>query len=132
MSEAAQQAGVNVQTIRYYERRGLLPPPPRRKSGYRELPSDTVRRIRFIRRARELGFSLADVAELLRLRATKPHHRTRVRTLAEHRVRQIEQKINELKALRSALRTLVRQCREGSTPACPIIEALEGSGGDRS
>lgn len=68
MSEAAQQAGVNVQTIRYYERRGLLPSPRRRTSGYRELPPDTVRRVRFIKRAQDLGFSLDEIAELLRLR----------------------------------------------------------------
>jgi DNA-binding transcriptional MerR regulator len=63
ISEAATQAGVNAQTIRYYERRGLLPRPPRGTSGYRELPSDTVRLIRFIKRAQDLGFSLDEVSE---------------------------------------------------------------------
>jgi Hg(II)-responsive transcriptional regulator len=132
MSEAAQQAGVNVQTIRYYERRGLLPSPPRRTSGYRELPEDTVRRIRFIKRAQDLGFSLDEVAELLRLRTARPHNRARVRGIAERRVRQIEQKIAELTALRDALRVLVHRCHEGATLECPIIEALEApSGGGR-
>jgi Hg(II)-responsive transcriptional regulator len=128
ISEAAQQAGVNVQTIRYYERRGLLPSPPRRTSGYRELPADTVRRVRFIKRAQELGFSLDEVAELLQLRAVKPRNRTRVRRIAERRVEQIERKILELEALRKTLRALIHQCHEGTTLECPIIEAFERSG----
>ena len=132
MSEAAQQAGVNVQTIRYYERRGLLPSPPRRRSGYRELPEDTVRRVRFIKRAQELGFSLDEVAELLQLRAAKPRNRARVRAVAERRVQQIEEKIAELEALRKILRTLIHQCHEGATLDCPIIEAFERPRGERS
>jgi Hg(II)-responsive transcriptional regulator len=131
ISEAAQQAGVNRETIRYYERRGLLPSAPRRRSGYRELPADTVRRIRFIKRAQELGFSLDEVAELLQLRAAKPRNRTRVRAVAERRVEQIEQKIAELEALRTTLRSLIHQCHEGTTLECPIIEAFERAG-DRS
>ena len=131
ISEAAQQAGVNRETIRYYERRGLLPSAPRRRSGYRELPADTVRRIRFIKRAQELGFSLDEVAELLQLRAAKPRNRARVRAVAERRVEQIEQKIAELEALRTTLRSLIHQCHEGTTLECPIIEAFERAG-DRS
>ena len=68
ISEAAEQAGVNIQTLRYYERRGLLPKAPRRASGYREFPDDAVRIVRFIKRAQDLGFSLDEVEELLRLR----------------------------------------------------------------
>jgi Hg(II)-responsive transcriptional regulator len=132
ISEAAQQAGVNVQTIRYYERRGLLPSPPRRTSGYRELPAETVRRVRFIKRAQDLGFSLDEVAELLRLRSATPRTRTRVRAIAERRLRQIEQKIVELEAMRKALRTLVHRCHAGTTLECPIIEALDQPEGNRS
>jgi Hg(II)-responsive transcriptional regulator len=128
ISEAAQQAGVNVQTIRYYERRGLLPSPARRTSGYRELPAETVRRVRFIKRAQELGFSLDEVKELLQLRAAKPRNRTRVRAVAERRVEQIERKIAELEALRGILRGLIHQCHEGTTLDCPIIEAFEQPG----
>ena len=130
ISEAAEQAGVNVQTIRYYERRGLLPSPPRRRSGYRELPTDTVRRVRFIKRAQELGFSLDEIAELLQLRAAKPRNRVRVRAVAERRVQQIEQKIAELDALRKTLRHLIHQCHAGTTLDCPIIEAFEQSPGE--
>jgi Hg(II)-responsive transcriptional regulator len=125
MSEAATQAGVNVQTIRYYERRGLLPSPRRRASGYRDFQPDTVRRVRFIKRAQDLGFSLDEIAELLQLRAARPRNRTRIRLIAERRVQQIEQKIADLEAMRMVLRELVHRCQAGTTPECPIIEALE-------
>ena len=126
MSEAAQQAGVNVQTIRYYDRRGLLPSPRRRTSGYRELQPDTVRRVRFIKRAQDLGFSLDEIAELLRFCSDKVRNRSRVREVAKRRLQQIDRKIAELVALGHALHTLVERCRDGAALACPIIEALEG------
>jgi len=126
IGEAAEQAGVNVQTLRYYERRGLLPKPPRRTSGYREFPQESVRIVRFIKRAQELGFSLEEVDELLRLRRHSGRNRQRVRSIAERRVRQIDQKIVELDRMRRALRILVHSCHEGTTLDCPIIEALEG------
>ena len=123
ISEAAAQAGVNVQTIRYYERRGLLPPSARRSSGYRELPAEAVRVVRFIKRAQDLGFSLDEVAELLRLRRSKD--RARARAIAGRRLKQVEQKLAELAAMRDALTHLINSCRHGSTPDCPILEALE-------
>jgi len=124
ISEAAAEAGVNVQTIRYYERRGLLPLSSRRPSGYRELADESVRVVRFIKRAQDLGFSLDEVAELLRLRRSKS--RVRARAVATRRLEQIEQKIAELAAMRDALRHLVHTCRHHATPSCPILEALEG------
>jgi Hg(II)-responsive transcriptional regulator len=124
---AAEQAGVNVQTLRYYERRGLLPRPPRRESGYREFPDDSVRVVRFIKRAQDLGFSLDEVEELLKLRNDKRRDRTRIRAIAERRVRQIDQKVAELQAMKKALGRLLHCCREGSTLECPIIEALDGA-----
>jgi Hg(II)-responsive transcriptional regulator len=126
ISEAAEQAGVNVQTLRYYERRGLLPKLPRRSSGYREYPDEAVRVVRFVKRAQDLGFSLDEVGELLGLRRHSGRNRQRTRTVAERRIRQIEQKIAELDRMRRALQTLVHSCHEGSTLECPIIEALEG------
>jgi MerR family mercuric resistance operon transcriptional regulator len=123
ISEAAAQAGVNVQTIRYYERRGLLPRPARRPSGYRELPDEAVRVVRFIKRAQDLGFSLDEVAELLRLRRSKD--RAKAQAVATRRLKQIEQKLAELSAMRDALTRLVHTCRGGATPDCPILEALE-------
>lgn len=128
IGEAAAQAGVNVQTIRYYERRGLLPSSPRRESGYRELPEESVRVVRFIKRAQDLGFSLDEVAELLRLRRSKD--RVKARAVAGRRLKQIEQKLAELAAMRDALRHLVHTCREGATPTCPILEALEAEAAD--
>jgi len=123
----AEQAGVNVQTLRYYERRGLLPRPPRRSSGYREFPDDAVRIVRFIKRAQGLGFTLHEVQELIRLRNDKRRDRARIRAVAEKRVRQIDRKIVELQAMKKALTHLLHCCRDGSTLECPIIEALDGA-----
>ena len=126
---AATQAGVNVQTLRYYERRGLLPRPPRRTSGYREFPADAVRIVRFIKRAQDLGFTLDEIEELLRLRTDKRRDRTRIRAVAARRVRDIERRIAELQAMNAALSHLVHCCEHGSTLECPIIEALDGVDG---
>jgi len=126
ISEAAERAGVKAQTLRYYERRGLLPKAPRRTSGYREFPDEAVRIVRFVKRAQELGFSLDAVEELLGLRRHSGRNRQRIRSVAERRIRQIDQKIAELQRMRRALRTLVHTCHEGTTLECPIIEALDG------
>jgi Hg(II)-responsive transcriptional regulator len=129
---AAEQAGVNIQTLRYYERRGLLPHPPRKRSGYREFPDDAVRMVRFIKRAQDLGFTLDEVEELLQLRRDKRRDRPRIRAVATRRVQQIERKIAELTAMKRALSHLLHCCEEGSTLECPIIEALDGlEGGAR-
>jgi MerR family mercuric resistance operon transcriptional regulator len=124
IGEAAEQAGVNIQTLRYYERRGLLPKPPRRTSGYREFPEDAVRIVRFIKRAQDLGFSLDEVEALLRLRRNSGRNRQRIRSVAERRIADIERKIEELERMRGALQTLVHRCHAGTTLDCPIIEAL--------
>ena len=130
VSEAAERAGVNVQTLRYYERRGLLPKPPRRASGYREVPEETVRIVRFIKRAQQLGFSLDEVEVLLRLRRQSGRNRQQIGSLAERQMRDIDKKIEELDRMRAALRKLVSSCRDGGTPNCPLIEALNGEDGD--
>ena len=128
---AAERAGVNVQTLRYYERRGLLPRAPRRTSGYREFPDDAVRVVHFVKRAQDLGFTLDEVEELLRLRNQKRRDRGRIRAVAEKRVRQVERKIAELQAIKKALSHLIHCCRAGSTLECPIIEALDAGTGAR-
>jgi DNA-binding transcriptional MerR regulator len=125
IGEAASRAGVNVQTLRYYERRGLLPRLPRRSSGYREFTSDAILLVRFIKRAQDLGFSLDEVEELLRLRGDRKRDRRHVRQVAERRLRQVEAKIGELRAIRQALAHLIDRCATGSTLECPIIEAFE-------
>ena len=128
---AAEQAGVNVQTLRYYERRGLLPRLPRRTSGYREFPDEAVRVVRFVKRAQDLGFTLDEIEELLRLRNDKRRDRTRVRSVAAKRVLDIDRKISELQAMKHALSHLLHCCKDGSTLECPIIEALDGVEGVR-
>ena len=126
---AAEQAGVNVQTLRYYERRGLLPRSPRRTSGYREFPDEAVRVVRFVKRAQDLGFTLDEIEELLKLRNDRRRDRGRIRTVAGKRVREIEGKIAELQAMKQALSHLIHCCEEGATLECPIIEALDGAVG---
>jgi Hg(II)-responsive transcriptional regulator len=124
--EVAAQAGVNVQTLRYYERRGLLKEPERRQSGYREYSPDAVRLIRFIKRAQEIGFTLTEIEDLLRLRDDQVSACAEVRRAAEAKIEDIEQKIRRLRAIKRALGVLVASCAtEGSPRHCPILEAFD-------
>jgi DNA-binding transcriptional MerR regulator len=127
IGDVAAEAGVNIQTLRYYERRGLLPAPKRSRSGYRQYSDDAVRLVTFIRRAQELGFTLREVKELLKLRAPGPKRREAARTTAASKVRDIDAKMRDLTAIRAALMSLVEACACSgeSTTACPILEALE-------
>jgi Hg(II)-responsive transcriptional regulator len=125
IGEVAAGAGVNVQTLRYYERRGLLPEPRRRGSGYRAYDAETVRLVRFIKRAQELGFALREVADLIELKQS-PRRGVEVRALAAAKVEDIERRIAHLRAMRQALAGLVQACAcEEGAPTCPIIEALD-------
>jgi len=126
ISQAAREAGVNAQTLRYYERRGLLPRPGRRVSGYREYSADAIRIVRFIKRAQELGFSLDEIEQLVRLRGVKRTERQRVRAVAQHKIDDIDRKIEHLHSMREALDHLVRACEKGGDADCQIIEALNG------
>jgi Cu(I)-responsive transcriptional regulator len=126
IAETARQAGVNIQTLRYYERRGLLPRPARRDSGYREYSDDAVQVVRFIKRAQDLGFSLDEIQDLVRLRGVKRGERNRVRAIAEEKIADIDGKIAHLQSMRSALSGLVDSCCRGAAAECPIIEALNG------
>ena len=125
IGEVAAKADVNVQTLRYYERRGLLAEPERTPSGYRLYPSETVQVVRFIKRAQELGFSLAEVDQLLQLRVDRVLSCDDVQALAEAKIDTIEEKIHQLSALRSALEVLVRSCESGEDRECPILEVLD-------
>lgn len=121
----AKQAGVNIDTIRYYERNGLIPNPPRRLSGYREYGSADVARLRFILRAKDLGFTLAEIGELLSLSAGRDVKGVKAR--AEKRLEQVEHKIKELQRVRRGLKTLIEACPgHGELERCPIIAALSG------
>lgn len=122
----AKQAHVNVETIRYYERRGLLPEPPRRESGYRQYPCDAVERIQFIKRAQELGFSLKEIGELLSLRVDPRTTSGDIKRQAEAKLVELNAKIRDLQRMKAALMTLAAACRgRGPTSECPILDALE-------
>jgi len=120
----AAAAGVGVETIRFYEREGLLPSPARTASGYRQYEPATAQRLGFIRRAKALGFSLAEIRELLGL-AEPDGERARVKALTRGKLAEIDQRIVELQRMRAALAELERQCSgHGPVAGCPIIEAL--------
>ena len=121
----AKQVGVNIDTIRYYERNGLTPKPVRRASGYREYEAADVSRLRFILRAKELGFTLAEIGELLSLSADRDVRGVKRR--AEERLDQVEHKIKELQRVRKGLKTLIDACPgHGALESCPIVTALSG------
>jgi Hg(II)-responsive transcriptional regulator len=134
IGEVAAAVGCNIQTLRYYERRGLLEAPERTVAGYREYPSEAVRLIRFIKRAQDLGFTLHDVEELLKLRNGQSGRRGEVRAVAEAKMRDIETKLGRLKAVHSALKGLLESCaNDRESPSCPILDALnEPEGGPAS
>lgn len=122
----AEQAGVNVQTVRYYERRGLLRRPTRTDGGFRVFPRETVAVIRFVKRAQDLGFTLEEIQELLRLREDRVSPCADVRAVAESKIANIDRRIEGLTAIRHALTTLVAACRRNRTKReCPILEALD-------
>ncbi len=123
--EVAARAGVNIQTLRYYERRGLLKPPPRRPSGFRKYPEEAVRIVRFIKHAQQLGFTLREIDELLRLREDRDRTCAQVQRAAEAKIEDIDSKLNRLTAVRSALEVLVQSCRSKRARRCPLIEALD-------
>src|SRR5262245_12689292 len=118
--QLARQAGVNLQTVRYYERRELLSLPKRSKSGYRQYPVGTVRRIAFIKRAQALGFTLDEIADLLALKTTTPRQCEGVAREAMLVMERIDQKLVELTRMRSALGRLVEAChRTPRKSDCP-------------
>ena len=132
IGQLAKKARVNVETVRYYERRGLIPEPPRRRSGYRQYSRDDVARIRFIKRAKELGFSLKEISELLSLRADPQTTCGDVKGQAEAKIADIEGKVRALQRMKEALKKLAASCGGyGPTSECPILEALDAREDDR-
>ncbi len=129
---AAGLAGVGVETVRFYERRGLIDQPPRpANAGFRVYTEQTVERIRLIRQAQELGFSLAEIAELLALRADPSADCADVRDHAEAKLDEVDRKIAGLEHLRSALAQIIAACPgQGALQACTIMDALAGAGMD--
>jgi MerR family copper efflux transcriptional regulator len=126
IGQAARRAGVGIETIRYYERRGLLVETPKSASGYRDFDDAAVERILFIRRAKELGFTLTEIKELLNLRVDSDRNCDDVRIIAEEKMRDIGERIRSLHRIELALRRLVKLCAaEGAGGNCPLLAALE-------
>ncbi|MGE0645291.1 MAG: heavy metal-responsive transcriptional regulator [Nitrospira sp.] len=125
----AKTVGVNVQTVRYYERRHLLGPAGRKPSGYRLYGPDEERRLRFIKNAQALGFTLREIQSLLNLRVSSTARCGDVQRKAQAKLEQVTEKMRDLRALARALRSVIRDCRVGQpTEQCPILARLEHEG----
>lgn len=126
ISQVARLAGVGVETVRFYERQGLIEGPPQPQSGYRQYPPEVVKRIRFIRRAKEVGFSLKEIHTLLALRLEPGTTCSDVRRQAEAKITEIEDKIADLLRMKQALIQVAGLCiGDGPLSACPILDALD-------
>jgi len=126
IGQVAKHAGVNVETIRFYERKGLITQPPRPNGGYREYPKKAVGKIRFIKRAKDLGFSLTEIEQLLSLQANPKATCADVKQRAEGNILAIQERVKDLQTMKRALGNLVESC-SGSGPLddCPIIDCFE-------
>ena len=123
IGQLAKRAGVAIDTVRYYERNAILTPAGRLESGYRRYGETELKRLRFIRRAKVLGFTLADIRELLSLGDER--NVAKVKLAAEAKLAEVEQRLAELERIRNGLRTLVAACPgHGRAEACPILNAL--------
>ncbi len=126
-SEVAEKAGVNPETLRYYEREELIPKPPRSDGGFRLYDASYVDRLRFIQRAKDLGFALAEIKGLLDLRVDATATCQDVKVRAQEKIDEVDAKIQDLKRIRDALQTLADACegQDGPTSDCPVLDALE-------
>jgi MerR family copper efflux transcriptional regulator len=126
IGQIAEAAGVGVETVRFYERKGLIEEPPRREARHRRYPPETVTRIRFIRGAQNLGFSLREIEELLALRISPGTSKAEVKMRAEAKVAEITEKMQDLQRMRDTLLKLIGAC-EGTGPLedCPILDAFD-------
>jgi len=125
IGRVASRAGIGVETIRFYERQELIDSPPRSAAGYRQYPENTVQRLRFIRRAKELGFSLKEIKELLILHSDPKSTCSDIRQRAEKKLDDINGRIHDLEKIRDALNVLLAGCSSDATLAeCPILQAL--------
>lgn len=120
----ARLTGCKVETIRYYERIGILPEPPRNSGGQRRYRARHLKRLNFVRRARDLGFTLADVRGLLRLVDEQDHSCEEVRTMALGHLEAVRARLADLEAMEAVLGEMVARCEGGKVPDCPIIDAL--------
>lgn len=127
IGKLARSAGVGVETVRFYEREGLLEEPPRGESGYRQYSPGSLTRLRFVRQAKELGFTLPEIRELLSLRSSPSSSCAEVQARIQDKIGGIEEKIGSLERMKSALNEMAATCRSGALPTseCPILDALE-------
>ncbi len=126
IGEVAKQAGVGVETIRFYEREGIIAEPPRRESGYREYDDRVVTRIRFIRRAKELGFSLKEISDLMKLQVDPKANCSGVKKRAEAKLQEIENKIRDLKRMQKIFNEVAAACVAAKPISdCPILKCFE-------
>lgn len=127
IGEVASRAGVNKETVRYYEKRGLIPEPDRRQSGYRIFTRRHIDQIKFIKRSQELGFTLSEIDELLGLRLDEDSSCGQVRSKAQAKLEDVETKIRDLERIHMVLGELIEECKaDGTTGECVILNALEG------
>lgn len=130
IGELAKHTGFQVETLRYYEKQGLLEPVSRTESGYRQYDNESLKQLRFIQQAKSVGFSLNEISELLTLRVEKDQHSCgEVKSIAEQKLEQIEIKIKELNSMRKVLHKISDACCGGLEPAtsCTILNALDGA-----
>lgn len=129
ISKVAKQAGVGVETVRFYERKGLVPQPPKPPTGgFRVYSAETVQRIRFIRQAQDLGFSLREIEDLLSLRMDPKTECADVRERAQTKLDELNRKIAQMKRIQGALEQLIATCPgQGALQVCSIMEAMEGA-----
>lgn len=124
IGEAARASGVSAKMIRHYEEVGLMPPPARSQAGYRRYTAHDVHTLRFIRHARDLGFSIRQIGELVELWRDRSRPSRLVKELAQAHIRELEQKAQELLAMKATLEHLVHCCHGDDRPQCPILESL--------
>ena len=124
--QIAKNTGVGIETVRFYEQKGLIPKPKRSQAGYRQYEPETIKRVRFIIRAKELGFSLTEISELLSLKANTKSRCRHVKQVASDKIQEIEQKIKGLKKMKNVLNKLVANCQAKKlSTECPILDALD-------
>ena len=126
IGQVAERSGVGVETVRFYEREGLIPKPDRSSSGYRQFDDKTIDRLQFIRRAKELGFTLTEIKELLSLRLDATTSCADIKSRTEAKITDIDEKIRTLKRMKRALKKLTSECSgRGSISECSILDALD-------
>lgn len=131
IGQLAKSAQVGISTIHFYEKHGLMPKAARRASGYRQYQPDDVRRLHFIRRAKEVGFSLPEIGELLALKAQPTRGVAKVKSVAQKKLQDVDKKIAELQRLRIVLASLIEACPgHGDMDRCPILRAFDANTGD--